>query len=359
VRCDLVRSSCIRWRRGRVSTKSNFSRWLLTTDVHHFRSEVRSLDVFYVMGTSPDEEGFSLVAEVLHLLTLGCTRRATYRRQTRATLQASHAARTLNLPNLAKLPHRTFAYSPFSQTSLLALPRTASNTVMFPLAMRTAVFQAILIHAASLILDNHLRGNTFDKMMENEVFMTMWNAVDKLAFKVTNNATHANGPGPLTLDAGNTTNTTLSLNQTIASNGGWQNLNPQPPFYCQRLPRELVVHMVIFALQYWWFVGLERILPARPRSKEVPRQRENKVELSEDREEEVVEKWIAQGKVQRASLSWCNTFLKWVLVMTVGELLLHTVAHVVREAISLSSPRSILAGLKSVSCSSTSYSVTI
>jgi hypothetical protein len=225
--------------------------------------------------------------------------------------------------------------------------------------MRNAVFQATLIHAASLVLDHHSRGNTFIKMMENEGFMTMWNAVDVLAFKVTNNATHANGPGPLTLDAGNTTNTTLSLNQTIASNGGWQNLKPQPPFYSHWLPRELVVHMVIFALQYWWFAGLERLLPTRPRSKEVPRQRENKVELSEGREEEVVEKWIAQGKVQRASLSWCNTFLKWVLVMTVGELLLRTGEHVVREAISLSSPRSILAGLKSVSCSSTLYLVTI
>jgi hypothetical protein len=81
----------------------------------------------------------------------------------------------------------------------------------------------------------------------------------------------------------------------------------------------------------------------------VPRQRENKIELSEGREEEVVEKWIAQGKVQRASLSWCNTFLKWVFTMTVGKVLLHTVEHFVRGVITLSSPNVILAGLKSVS----------
>jgi hypothetical protein len=220
---------------------------------------------------------------------------------------------------------------------------------MFSPAMGTAVFQATLIHAASLILDHHSRGNTFDKMMENEGFMTMWNVAEKLAFNITNNATKASNSGSLTLDAANTINTTSSLNHTFASNGDWQNIKPPPPFYCQWLPRELVVHMIIFALQYWWFVGLERILPARPRSKEVPRQRENKIELSEGREEEVVEKWIAQGKVQRASLNWCNTFLKWVFTMTVGKVLLHTVEHFVRGVITLSSPNVILAGLKSVS----------
>jgi hypothetical protein len=55
------------------------------------------------------------------------------------------------------------------------------------------------------------------------------------------------------------------------------------------------------------------------------------------------------GKVQRASLSWCNTFLKWILEMTVGRLWFHTVEHVVRELIKLSSPSTMLAGLKMVS----------
>jgi hypothetical protein len=220
---------------------------------------------------------------------------------------------------------------------------------MFSPTMRTAVFQALVIQACSLIFNHHMRGSTFDKMMENEGFGAMWNATEKASDRMRTNPPIKTTRGRQTLDAGPIANITTSLNQTTVSSGMYGAILPAEPFYTHILPKELVVHLVIFALQYWWHIGLERILPSRPRSKEVPPQKENKVEMSEDREEEVVQKWIAQGKVQRASLSWCNTFVKWVLVMTVGELAIHIVAHVVRQAMKLSSPKSILAGLKSVS----------
>jgi hypothetical protein len=180
-------------------------------------------------------------------------------------------------------------------------------------------------------------------MMENEGFMTMWNTVDSLAVHVTNNATKTHR-GRLAFEEAQ------SLNHTMTTNGtSGATMKNEESFYSQ-LPKELVIHLVIFALQYWWYIGLERLLPARPRSKDVPHRQEGKTEMSEGREEEVVQKWIAQGKVQRASLNWCNTFLKWILEMTVGKLWFHTVEHVVRELIRLSSPKVILVGLKRVSC---------
>jgi hypothetical protein len=164
---------------------------------------------------------------------------------------------------------------------------------MFSPTMRTAIFQAIVIYACSAILGHHLRGHTFDKMMENEGFMTLWNTMERLGLHVTSNATHPTS-GQLTLDAGHTANETLSLNHTFATNGTVDAAMKAEESFYRRLPREMVVHLVIFALQYWWYIGLERMLPARPRSKEVSNQQAARVELSEDREEEVVQKWMAK-----------------------------------------------------------------
>lgn len=218
--------------------------------------------------------------------------------------------------------------------------------------MRTAVLQATAIFTFSTILSYHLSENMFDQVLKNEAFLNMTNALNmSIPFASTNNT-----PGRLTLDAGDSTNGTLSLNDTTglnnktAINGTLSaTKNPVESFYGRRFPREVVICLVISALQYWWLIWLERMLPARPRYRHVSYQREEKVEESEDREEEVVKKWIAQGRVHRASLNWCNTFLKWLLDLTVGKLWYHTVAHVIRVLLKFQSPKSVLEGLKSVS----------
>lgn len=165
-----------------------------------------------------------------------------------------------------------------------------------------------------------------------------------------------NTPGRLTLDAGDTTNRTLSLDHTTglnnktAINGTLSaTKNPVESFYGWKFPREVSIFLVTSALHYWWLIWLERMLPARPRYRHVPYQGEEKVEESEDREEEVVKKWIAQGRVHRASLNWCNTFLKWLLELTVGRLWYYTVEHVIRVLLKLKSPKSVLKDLTSVS----------
>ena len=163
-------------------------------------------------------------------------------------------------------------------------------------------------------------------------------------------------PGRLSPDPGDTMNRTLSLNHTNGLDNGTAingtlnaNKTPAESFYGRTLPREVVTYLVIYALQYRWFIWLERLLPARPRYRNVPYEREEKVEESEDREEEVVKKWVAQGRVHRASLNWCNTFLKWLLELTVGRLWCLTVEYVIRVLLKFESPKVVLKGLKSVS----------
>lgn len=219
--------------------------------------------------------------------------------------------------------------------------------------MRTAVLQATALYALTMVLSHHLSGNMFEQVMENEGFQNMTNAWNKtMTLAATTNNTLEK---QLTLDAGDTRNITLSINNnningTTANSTLSTTETPPESFYGRWLPREIVVFALISVLQYWWLIWLERILPARPRRKTVPHQQHEKVAESEDREEEVVKKWIAQGRVRRASLNWCNTFLKWVLEFSVGKLWYHTVEHVFRVLLKFQAPSTILQGLKSVSC---------
>lgn len=164
-----------------------------------------------------------------------------------------------------------------------------------------------------------------------------------------------------TLGAGNATDKSLSyyLNGTSGWTASKATISPiqYPPeesFYWRSFPRAIVVYMILAAMQYWWYIALEKILPARPRYKDaVPGAR---FEESEDREEEVVKKWIAQGRVNRASLNWCNTFLKWTLDMTVGRVWHRTAYHVFTWLLKWQHPRKLMGNLTGVSHSSVPYS---
>lgn len=214
--------------------------------------------------------------------------------------------------------------------------------------MRTAVLQATAIFTISMMLNYHLSENVFDHILENEGFLNMTNALNRsIPLPSARNTTVRQN-----LATGAATNTSLSLNHTAGQfnrtemNDIFSTTKTSPKyFYSRRLPREVVIFLVISALQYWWFIWLARVLPARSRYREVANQQNDEVEENEDREEEVVKRWISQGRVQRASLNWCNTFFKWMLEMTVGRLWYRTVEHVVRMLLKLHSPKSLLEGL--------------
>jgi hypothetical protein len=125
------------------------------------------------------------------------------------------------------------------------------------------------------------------------------------------------------------TNGTFMVNGTTGSASA--PVVDEKRFYLTLLPLNLLYFVLTVPLRYYWYIALERAFPARPRAAvEVAYQPEKKVKAFDDDEhhdEEVVKRWIAQGKVRRASISWTNTFLKWVLDLTVGNIVIQCLSE--------------------------------
>lgn len=77
----------------------------------------------------------------------------------------------------------------------------------------------------------------------------------------------------------------------------------------------MILAMIVeFKMQAW----LEDIFPTRGIRKGLDKQSIEKVTDSDPvREEAIVQKLIAQGKIKRASVNWSNVMLKWIYYQTV------------------------------------------
>lgn len=110
-------------------------------------------------------------------------------------------------------------------------------------------------------------------------------------------------------------------------------------FYFRTLPRAVLVYALLVPLQYYWNIFLERCLPTRPRGRAMtsrqlkPSEKPGAADVIGDAdgglEEEIIKRWIAQGKVKRSSVSVCNTLSKWILDITVGKIIYEIVWHAV------------------------------
>ncbi|KAH9826000.1 hypothetical protein Tdes44962_MAKER03783 [Teratosphaeria destructans] len=95
-------------------------------------------------------------------------------------------------------------------------------------------------------------------------------------------------------------------------------------FYFDKLPRDTIISFILTPLNYWFQCWLERVLPGRARiapSANVSSEKpliEKTVEGDEELEEEMMRRLLARGKVQRSTLSWVNTALKWLLINVVA-----------------------------------------
>ncbi|EOA87349.1 uncharacterized protein SETTUDRAFT_179124 [Exserohilum turcica Et28A] len=215
--------------------------------------------------------------------------------------------------------------------------------------MRSTVLQATAINTIGLVCHHYAAYGLLDKLQENETFLTF----SRLYYESTSvQAANEQNQGPLNQTMGHTTNATAPV----------PNDAPES-FYGQELPRGVMMVFLLSILQYWWFIALERLLPARPRNRGMPQYHTSssssssqeptaaaaaEVEFEEmpDREEKVVQKWIAQGRVRRASLNWCNTLLKWMLDMSVGSLWYHVAREMLMELLRLRSPVRVFRELK-------------
>lgn len=210
---------------------------------------------------------------------------------------------------------------------------------MWIAAAQTAAFSAL-----TKIFEHESDRWELKDVWENEAFANFTRVVLKQT-AIANSTTPADASSVLSIGDGTTTTTTTTnasfphLNGSAANNStGYpptMGTESDSSFYLGTLQCVIFVSLVTCALFYWWQVWLERMLPGRPRRVEVAyhQQQHQKhgggsggekkkmvvVEGDEDREEEVVKRWIAEGKVQRSSLSWGNTFLKWILDITVGR----------------------------------------
>lgn len=185
--------------------------------------------------------------------------------------------------------------------------------------MQNAVLQAVVLHVANMIVFHHLWSSTEEYFTHNELFYQLGNA-SEFANNATNSANLAklanlNGTNlPVAVNATSLSNSTAAVNGTSTTSD-----KSEESFYKSEFPRNIVIVIVITILEYYWQIWLERILPARARpSTVVP----EKISTEDDdgREEEVVKKWIAQGKIRRASLNWCNTAIKWILDITIWQM---------------------------------------
>ncbi|KAI1666719.1 hypothetical protein L13192_08963 [Pyrenophora tritici-repentis] len=160
--------------------------------------------------------------------------------------------------------------------------------MFFSPAMRSAV-QTTAICIISMLYTEHKLG-VFDAVVQDEGYKNMTASFDAT---MSPNLAPGTQNTSMTLDAGNST-TKSPLNTTTFP-------LIDEPFYTQRFPREVFIVFVLSTLEYWWLMGLERILPARPRPSSTPSYASSGkegvvVEDDEGREEEVVKKWIATGR---------------------------------------------------------------
>lgn len=169
--------------------------------------------------------------------------------------------------------------------------------------MQSTVIQCIILTFLTLIVSHELGRNTFDSVWDDPMFKNL-----TATFNMTSVKTNATTPGNATVIIPTKGDHPLSL-QTES-------------FYTKSLWVEIFIYSLLCPLNYYWHIYLERCFPVRPRGVEIDYSKSEKsgLDVNEGEEEEVVQRWIAQGKVRRSSISWWNTFAKWILDRTVGNL---------------------------------------
>jgi hypothetical protein len=190
-----------------------------------------------------------------------------------------------------------------------------------------AVLQTVVLSTCALVVWHHLLSNAFNHASKSE----LWKNITT-TFEGAVNASaqaHFNGTANnLTLKNGTILNGTAAINATLNSDAS----STSEPFYSRRFPREIFLLVVVSPLYFYWHIWLERILPGRPRVAALMPAGEKSGFGEEDKhEEDIVQRWIAEGKVKRASLSWWNTFLKWILNLTIGTLWIQSLRFLLTE----------------------------
>lgn len=203
--------------------------------------------------------------------------------------------------------------------------------------MIRAVLQTVLLSAIASVVSHHLLSNAYENISQHELWQNFTAGMDWIA----TNASNTLALNETTMSAGNVTllNTTSTANETKPFNltsADWG--LDSSTFYKKTLPLEIFFLVIFSPIYYIWHLWLERSFPARPKPT-VPFQQDLKGGETSVQEEEVIQKWIAQGKIHRASLSWWNTFVKWIINLILAPLWMDAIQYLLEEAYHLRLPK--------------------
>ncbi|KAI1841508.1 hypothetical protein JX266_012260 [Neoarthrinium moseri] len=194
--------------------------------------------------------------------------------------------------------------------------------------LQAAWLQTSVLIALNLVAIHEMERDAFTSVWEDGAVKNLTDAYSQLS----SSRDTALGLNTTAISSGNST----SPGQLSTSTGA--GAESSEPFYLHSLPRQALLYALTVPFSFYWHLLLERMLPTRPRGVELHYEkphalREKAVsplqEPGEGQEEEVVKRWIAQGKVRRSSVSWWNTFVKWVLDLSVGKIICEVVYHLV------------------------------
>ncbi|KAI5365870.1 hypothetical protein Slin15195_G073970 [Septoria linicola] len=200
--------------------------------------------------------------------------------------------------------------------------------------MLSAVIQALALSVLERIISHHLWTHAGEYFNESTRFQDLFNAAAAVGNNTAAKQNHPEYSVNITtsfINGSSTSNnytvpasnlTTTGTNSTSVTDAA-----AATSFYKHDLPHHLLFLLIIMPLSYYWQIWLERTVPGRLKVQDFPPPSSSaapeKASFGDDddgKEEAIVQKWIAQGKVKRASLSWWNTFVKWVLELSVGGL---------------------------------------
>ncbi|KAI1363110.1 hypothetical protein F5Y08DRAFT_310266 [Xylaria arbuscula] len=217
-------------------------------------------------------------------------------------------------------------------------------------SMITAILQAATLHTLNYVLTRYITTDSFWSVLTEDPVLQDYNRASKVYWDArlrnqsfehpdkgtTEQTTRLELPESDANGIGEDILSVPSILDAVDSAGGPTNgsgSHAQPEVNSANGPTEITVALgwlrtffidvLLGPLIYTWHIWLERLLPsrrsARQRDSAYQASKEKETDGDDVREEQIIQKWLRQGKIRRPSLSWRNTFAKWAIQWTVGR----------------------------------------
>ena len=117
-------------------------------------------------------------------------------------------------------------------------------------------------------------------------------------------------------------------------------------FYLRKLPRVVFCIVASNPFRYGWHLWLEKTLPTRPRELQyVAREQDVWSKPFVIINESLGDESIAQARLRRRTISWFNVFAKWMIDLTIGNLLRCTIAVILERISYFTAPSELFSSI--------------